>query len=447
MTVERLARPRLAVTGTLGRILLAVVAILLASGMVYYYHGVVIPIRQRQFPLAGALLRGNGSDLYPRWLGARELLWHGRNPYSAEMSREIQRGFYGRPLDPSNRYDPTDPEAFAYPIYVVFLLAPSLPFSFSTVQIVFVIVLLLLTAASLPLWLRALKLFLSPQAALLAWVATMSSFAVVDGLHLEQITLLVAALIAGSMAALASGRLALSGVLLALSTVKPQLAALVAAFLLCWTLSAWRSRKFFAIGFGATMSALLAGSELVLPGWFGFWRQALHEYVGAHKPSLLASLLGQPTANVVAAIAVVLCTALFWRFRKEPPGSEQFNFAWLSASVLTALLLPNVGSAYYNQVLLLPAALWLVIPGSRLARKNVLTRLTWAAAVGLLALEWVLALPPALATLVLHRTFDRETIAVVVGPQLASFFFPLALALFVVSAAPHVSRQDELSAS
>src|SRR5271169_2556230 len=68
---------------------------------------------------------GNNSDLYPRWLGARELLLHRRDPYSAAVTRDIQKGFYGQPLDPSNPAHAVAPEAFYYPLYVVFLLAPS----------------------------------------------------------------------------------------------------------------------------------------------------------------------------------------------------------------------------------------------------------------------------------------------------------------------------------
>ncbi len=45
--------------------------------------------------------RGSLSDLYPRWLGARELLLHHRDPYSPEVTREIQIGYYGRVLDPT----------------------------------------------------------------------------------------------------------------------------------------------------------------------------------------------------------------------------------------------------------------------------------------------------------------------------------------------------------
>ncbi len=48
----------------------------------------------------------NFSDLYPRWLGTRELLLHGHDPYSAEITREIQRGYYGRPIDSTRATDP-----------------------------------------------------------------------------------------------------------------------------------------------------------------------------------------------------------------------------------------------------------------------------------------------------------------------------------------------------
>ncbi len=60
--------------------------------------------------------QGIFSDFYPRWLGARELLLHHRNPYSPEVTRDIQIGYYGRPLDPSRPGDPKDQMAFAYHI-------------------------------------------------------------------------------------------------------------------------------------------------------------------------------------------------------------------------------------------------------------------------------------------------------------------------------------------
>src|SRR5277367_4240217 len=81
--------------------------------------------------------RGNLSDLYPRWLGARELLLHGRNPYGDDITREIQEGYYGRALAATRPNDPKDQQGFAYPVYVVFLLAPLIGIPFHVVQIFF----------------------------------------------------------------------------------------------------------------------------------------------------------------------------------------------------------------------------------------------------------------------------------------------------------------------
>ena len=176
------------------RALILLVAILLAAGMLYYYNYVLVPIWQKQ-----ALIRdappGNWSDLYPRWLGAQELLWHHRNPYGSDVTRDIQRGFYGRPLDPSNPRDPTDPEAFAYPVYVVFLFAPFLRVPFDTVRAVYSGAMLFLTAASIPLWMRGLRLSFEPLGTILVWIGIMSSYAAIDAFHLEQLTLLVAFLL------------------------------------------------------------------------------------------------------------------------------------------------------------------------------------------------------------------------------------------------------------
>src|SRR5258708_161715 len=123
--------------------------------MWFYVDRVLIPY-QRADAEAHARPRGNLSDLYPRWLGARELLLHHRNPYSPEITREIQRGYYGRELDPRRPSDPIDQQAFAYPAYVVFLLAPTVGFPFELVRVGFRWTLLAITAAGVWLWLQAI---------------------------------------------------------------------------------------------------------------------------------------------------------------------------------------------------------------------------------------------------------------------------------------------------
>ncbi len=105
------------------RLLKVGLALLMAGSMWYYAAAVLIPYQRKEAAIHRSP-RGNLSDLYPRWLGARELLLHGRDPYSAEVTREIQIGYYGEVLDGSRPDSPKDQQRFAYPVYVVFLLAP-----------------------------------------------------------------------------------------------------------------------------------------------------------------------------------------------------------------------------------------------------------------------------------------------------------------------------------
>jgi hypothetical protein len=443
---ERLAEPLRQSRESIGlgqRILVGLVILILAWGMVYYYYGVLIPIWTSPFERSNAA-GGIWSDLYPRWVGTRELLRHHRNPYSAEVTAEIQRGFYGRQLNPSE--DPSNPdheidrEEFAYPVYVTFLLAPSLFFSFHTVGSVFTVVLLLITPASLWLWMWALKLRLRPLQVIVAMIAMMSSYPVIDGLRLQQLTLLVVALMAGAMAALAGGRYLLSGGLLGLAMIKPQLPILMVVLVMVWVLGDWRSRKFVAVAFGTVVAVFLIGAEIVLPGWVGLWRQAVNAYIAHHKQPLLVAIFHPRTATVIATTALIALLALFWHVRKNLPGSRPFNYAVVAALTLTLLILPNSGG-YYNHVLLLPAALWMFFSGLQARGASALVRLTWLLSVIALIGQWIAALPLSLGVLFLHWHFERESTLIVAGPEILVYFFPILLGVFVLSAGPWAARR------
>src|SRR3979411_1343310 len=100
----------------------------------------------------------NLSDLFPRWLGTRELLLNGRDPYSPEITREIQRGYYGRPIDSSRATDPIDEQRFAYPLFVVFLLAPTISLPFTVVKSLFTLILFACSVGTVLLWIQAMGL-------------------------------------------------------------------------------------------------------------------------------------------------------------------------------------------------------------------------------------------------------------------------------------------------
>ena len=115
-----------------------ILALLVAIGTSYYYFDLLIPrsrLRDAANQMGGPY--GFGGDFYPIWLTGRALLFQGTNPYTPEMTRAIQIGLFGRPMDSRRPADPpTDFRAFAYPIYVDLLMAPLLPFRFEAVRIV-----------------------------------------------------------------------------------------------------------------------------------------------------------------------------------------------------------------------------------------------------------------------------------------------------------------------
>ena len=328
-------------------------ALVAAVSMWCYADFILIPHQQRQ-SAALQIPRGNLSDLYPRWLGARELLLHRRDPYSFEVTREIQHGYYGRELNQTRANDPKDQQGFAYPVYVVFILAPTVNMPFEFVQIAFRWFLILLTAGAIPLWVRAIRSRTSFLSMLMWMIFTLGSFAAVQGIKLQQLTLLVCSLMAGAMAALSAGYLVTAGILLALSTIKPQLVGILAAWLLLWTLADWRSRKKFAISFFATLVALIVGGEWLLPGWISKFRAAAKAYIqytGGGK-SVLDVGLG-PTLGAFGAVLILVMVAIFcWKQRAAPQTDSAF--AWSLALVLAATLAVIPTYAPYNQLLLVP---------------------------------------------------------------------------------------------
>ncbi|MFL6303249.1 MAG: glycosyltransferase family 87 protein [Candidatus Sulfotelmatobacter sp.] len=307
--------------------------------------------RQRGIP------RGNLSDLYPRWLGARELLLHGRDPYAADVTRDIQTGYYGRPLDPGRPNDPKDQQAFAYPLYVVLVLAPTVRFPFPLVQRAFLGLLLVLTASSVLLWLRALQWRISLTAKLLWIILVVGSFPAIQGFKLQQLTLLVAALLAAAMACLVQRRFVIAGILLAMATIKPQLVALLAIWMIIWISGNWRERRNLFWGAAACLAALLAGSEFLLPGWISKFRGAMssyYHYTGGGR-SILDESISPTWGRLTSAALVFALIFLLWKVRRESEGTRAFQ--WSMAAVLATTLTIVPMFAPYNQVLLVPCVM------------------------------------------------------------------------------------------
>jgi hypothetical protein len=417
-----------------------------AAAMSYYHLGLFMP-RVLEVGATKNLAGGYafGNDFYPVWLTSREWVREGRDPYSTEMTREIQQGLFGRPLDPQIRTDPlTDYRTFAYPAFTDLLFWPAAEFPFPVVRVVLVWLLAALTVTSVWLWMRALSWRLSWPWLAITVLLTLFSYPVLEGLYAGQLGLLVGFLLAASILALQRGRLLLAGILMALTTIKPQMTVLAVFYLLVWSTvdwrKDWRRRSRFGLGFVSTTLALLVTATVVWPHWIPSWTRVVLGYHRYARPPLVSELfafpLGTSTTGLasVAMIAVLLIAAimLVWSNRAAAANSMQF---WLTLSLLLCItgitLLP--GQAIHDHVILLPG-IFLLACRWREMSASWIQKILLAIAAGLLLWPWfasagLIALRPLLS----HQQFYSKAIFALPLRTAAAFPFVvlglLALAL------------------
>jgi len=358
-----------------------------ASGITLTYRSaILLPweeyVNEHYLDVAHGRLKAQLGDLYPRWIGTRELLLHGRNPYGTEVSHEIQLGFYGHVVE--QRFDlpgtpVIDEQRFVYPVYVVFLLAPIARMDFPVLQRWAPLFLGMLTGVSVMLWLYVLR-WRPPWIMIVTIVLfVLSSPQIMQGLRLRQLGFAVAFLLALSAWCLVRNHLAIGGVFLALSTIKPQMAVLPLAWFLFWGLSRPRKRWRLLVGFSIALAVLVGTGEIVLPGWPRYFVEALFAYRKYFpKPSLLCLVFGNIVGGIISATAIISIFALARRNRRKDAASPEFSLTLAASFIGAALVLPILTP--YNQVLLLlPVAMilrdWSGLP--KIARQILACALAW----------------------------------------------------------------------
>lgn len=412
----------------------------MSASMWFYMQRVLIPYQVADAAAHGRP-RGILSDLYPRWLGTRELLINHRDPYGDEVTREIQLGYYGRVLDPARSNDPKDQQRFAYPVYVAFLLAPFAKLPFAPVRIAFSFALALAVAVSVLLWLRVLHWrpsFVTTAVLLLLAVNCMPT---IQGIKLQQLSLLVAAFLAICAVLITRGRLVPAGVFLALTTIKPQLALLPVLWLVLWSLSRWRERQRLVWAFVATLALLFGGSEYLLPGWFHEFVAGLAAYQHYAGGLSLLDVLATPRGGAaLTALAVVGTAVLCWRLRNVEADSADFGVMFAFVLAITVLIVPMM--APYNQVVLFPAVFLIVRSWPDLWRKSRLTRLVCTLAAVLVGWQWAASLGLTVASLFLPAHTVQKGWAI---PLWTSIGIPLAILPLVFSAVADLIRKQGTS--
>jgi hypothetical protein len=326
-----------------------------------YMHRVLLPWEHYIDVERGPVKEAMG-DLYPRWVGTRELLLHGLNPYGAEVSHKIQMGFYGHPIEQSYdepQFEIIDEQRFAYPVYIVFLLAPTIHVDFAKLQAWAPVLLGALTAVSVWLWLAVLRWRPPRWLTLTLVLLVLSSPQIAQGLRLRQVGLLVAFLLTLATWCLTRNRLFAAGALLAVATIKPQMVSLCLVWFFLWSLGDWKKRWPLVGGFVLALGLLAGAGDILVPSWVRYFLEgveAYRKYFPTTSPARL--LLGNWIGGILSILGVIVLLSYAWNRRRAATESHEFTQVLSWFFIASLLVLPLLTP--YNQVLLLLPVLLLV---------------------------------------------------------------------------------------
>ncbi len=387
-----------------------------------YVHRILGP-QETSDPDGNSMIFQMG-DLYPRWVGTRDLLLYGRNPYGPEVSHEIQLALYGHTVELTNGKPGdsiVDEQRFAYPVYVVFLMAPTVYTDFPTVRTWAPLPLALLTILSVLLYLDLLRWRLGWEAAAAIVLFTLSSPQIVQGLRHQQLALVVGCLLPAAAWCVAKNRLASAGALLALSTIKPQMALLPLCWFLIWSMGDRAKRWRLPAAFAATLAVLVGAGELILPGWLTYFFASVNAYRRYFPTSSLLRLaLGDTLGEIVGGLIVLALLAVAWRNRKQAGNSPRF-FSILAAFFIGAILAFPLFTPFNQVMLILPAMLivrdWKAFP--RLSRIVFMVSVSW---------PWIAALALLLFPPPIHSSSQLPFL-----PSFLVSFTPLFLPLLLMT--------------
>lgn len=318
-----------------------------------------------------ALQAPGGNDFLPRWVGAHLWLTEGVNPYDNRVSLAAQEMIYGRPADRSAGEDVAH---FVYPLPAMLFFAPFglLPYPVARAAWMTVLEIALPVLALIGVRLTRWKPSPVVLAALLLfsvlWYHGLRSVVV------GQFAVIEALLLAAALWAIQRRQDFWAGVLLALSTAKPQMAFLLIPFVLIW---AGRSRRWALIAstIGAFV-ALVGISLLLVPNWPILWlRQVADypEYTALGSPiSILAGLIPAASRWITIVLTGVMAGYGLWEWALATPNDDR-KFQWAAQLTIVITNLVAFRTATTNYVVMLPAlCLILAVPSERIGRRSAL---------------------------------------------------------------------------
>ncbi len=321
------------------------ILLLILAGIVFVVGSTVVIYREN-------LIAGS-TDIYPTWQGGKLFWEEGVSPYAERVGEESQREIYGRLAEGDE-----DEFQFVYPFYLIFYMGPLPLLEFDIAAAIFMEILLILLAATLAMSLDMIGWLPKPVTLGMMILFVIMAYFSVRGLLLGQPAFLAYFFHIVAYWALARRRDRLAGVMLALSTIKPQTGYLIVPLLLIWAW--WNQRRLMVYAFVSSFGLLMGASFVLFPAWFMEWinrtvdystytERLSSMYILTHvidgAPDILTAI-----AQVILAIILLFPVARFWRRAVFEQQYDDFLWGMMLTMAATLIVAPRVATTYYVEL-------------------------------------------------------------------------------------------------
>jgi hypothetical protein len=299
-----------------------------------------------------ALKNPGGNDFLVHWVATQNFIYDNISPYSETTVLEIQNMVYGRAaVAGEHELRPS------YPFYSVFLFLP-----FGLIKNYFVARALWMTVLEISI---LLSVFISirvaqwkPDRLILVVIFVFSVFwyhglrALING---NAVVLLLFCFVL-SIYAVQIKQDELAGILLSLTTIKPQVGFALILFIMFWSFINKRYKVVFWF-LGSTLMLFLLGL-FFSPTWPVQFLQEVMRYPGYNPPGTPATALAAlipGMGNRLGIILSIICVIILlveWLLGRKSTGIE---FAWISSLTLVLGQWLNIQTDPGNFIIMLPA--------------------------------------------------------------------------------------------
>lgn len=214
-----------------------------------------------------------GNDFLARWNGAHEWLINGKNPYSDEVSLITQNLIYGHPADITKGEDLNQ---FVYPLYSMIFFAPFGLMNYNLARAVFMTILEISMGLICFVSLRLTNWKVKRFTLIGLMLFSVGWYCAIRTIILGQFSGLNALVILLGIWAIQQKQDVVGGMLLILSTSKPQMSYLLVIYVFFWAITTQRWKLILSMIF--SFIVLMLVSFALLPDWPRDWLRQMVSY-------------------------------------------------------------------------------------------------------------------------------------------------------------------------